>query len=258
MKSFKDSIEANNQAVALLGIDQDRNAMVLLRSTLSDVRDLFFAMEQEQANASFSNSTEHLQGIEDIENILNLSLSSISTDSDDNQHIKSPSSVSHDQVTTLLSVRLPRQSLCSSSSSQAEVYLQIYDSAFLLEKEETDGYVITSTILWNMALANHRRGIRLSLCSFLERALQMYKISLHLLSKSDNGYLYSILILGIYNNMAQVYSQLFHVGELVECIECLRKAIAKLEFDEENEDHTFFFLNVVFYLERELTLAPAA
>ena len=258
MSKFKAYVTANNDAVELLRKEEDRVAVDLLRLTLSDVKDVFSPAEASQAKTSLVDSTAHPEASPDIDNALNHSISSMSTVSEGDLVMKVTHSASHDQTKLGRVVRLPAPSLCPSMSSQAEIYLQMYNGIFVLEEGEEDGHIVASIILWNMAVANHRRGLRLGKGSSLERALELYKTSLYLLFKSLKGHCYALLRLGIYNNTAQVYSQLFRVAELVECVHYLRQAVAELDFDEESDDHSFFFLNVMFYSERELVLAPAA
>jgi len=156
--------------------------------------------------------------------------------------------------TSLKSVPVLSEAMFPRPSSQS--YLAMYDRALLISNHEQDRETVTACILYNMALANHARGLRYGRSSLLARALQLYKMSLDVLHPTSSGL--DLLCLACFNNAAQIYSQLFHRDEMRQCLECMRQILGNVQGIRDNDDYVLFYLNAMLYIGEELSLAPAA
>lgn len=261
------SIEINNKAVSCIQNGQSKEALELLRIVLADLKDQFAASDNNLFPVSSSRCTVPV--IDDFSSTPCVrpythvdSTFELSRTASYNSYEHGPDAMM-EAVQARSSIRpvpVLDDILLQQSIAKEECALCIYDQALLVSLEEQDGEVITSVILYNMALVNHNRGIHRGRTSFLSKALRLYKMSLDILLKSDcRSHSIDILLLALFNNAAQIYSQLFDLEEMRQCLDCMREVLASDPQESSESDQLgVFFLNTIFYPGEEFTLAPAA
>ena len=144
--------------------------------------------------------------------------------------------------------------------------------------DETENNIMTAIIVYNMALVHHMRGMSRGKSKHLEKAAQMYRMSLHMIRRatsedgcSSGGYEDSsdndnvevtLLLLANLNNLAQIHSH-FCLNDLMNSyVESMRVVLAECSGDSIAEsDYSWFFMNILFHHHqgrRAFAAAPAA
>jgi hypothetical protein len=164
-------------------------------------------------------------------------------------------------------LELPRQSVFSfqvwtSSLSHQDVPLILnYSCALAVFDYVQDKDLLTGVVLYNMALVNHCRAIELGISSLLSIALNLYKMAASILEiSSDVDASNQLVLLALYNNMAQIHAYQWSSKEVRVCIDKIRMLLStvSLEIFIDQQELEFFFLHTILHVEDQMNLAPAA
>ena len=247
-------ISMNNRAVELLHLGFPGEAIEILRTTLSHLKDSFFdgtihaaSKTQEVPQSLQQADVSKLQDSDS--SLMDYSMSEDSEDGDNCCFDK--------QESAIRSVPIPRESNSKGSPFQYEGYMNIYDRAFVLPGDEADTELVSAVVLFNMGLINQSRGIQLNKSYCLKRALELYKVSLQMYQRSKSEAFVDTLGLAILNNSAQIYFEMFAFDEMRQCLDCVREIIEESEGDVD-EDYSIFHLNAAVCTSDKLLHAPAA
>jgi hypothetical protein len=148
----------------------------------------------------------------------------------------------------------------TSSRSQDNPLILNYSRAFRIAHAVEDNGLLTSVVLYNMALVNHCRAIELGISSLLSISLNLYKMAASVLERSsDIDASNELVILAIYNNMAQIHACQWSSQEARECIGNVRMLLSTISAESfiDQEDFLFFSANTMLHVE-DMDLAPAA
>jgi hypothetical protein len=152
----------------------------------------------------------------------------------------------------------------------------IYDQALTISNSSQNDEVISATILYNVALLHHLKGIDQGKCVYLNKALRLYQTALVILARCDDDSLstssirhgITLLWLALLNNSAQIHLHLFQPECLDESLCYIRfilndasiiNAASSSRDDNEEGDYnyySFFFLNTMIC--SGFNIAPAA
>jgi hypothetical protein len=264
------NIFLNNEAVALLQVGSSREAMEILRVSLTDLKKQFLCRDS-CSTVTTSKSRTSDQGLREQQDLAHdaslpyIGGSSTSLFCEDGSLSNSSIDTSMDIIDddsykhSLESVPVLTDILLHRNKMNDDEYLSMYDRALLVSDDEQNREVLTAVILYNMALVNHGRGINLGRSKFIAKALKLYKLSLEVLLKSeDKERPVNLLLLAIFNNSAHIYSQFFNIEGMRQCLDCMRQVLSHAEGTTDSEDYIIFFMNALFTRGEELTLAPAA
>lgn len=241
--NFQEEIAMNNNAVALLQEGNTKEAIVVFKYALRRMREHF-------ATASLIES-EHQACNPVLGDIaaLDLSFSSIDTGCiEDDDDDKCSSEKPLFRAIPVLGFLQPSHETCTA----------IYDHALQISHEENDRDILTSVILFNLGLIYHSKGIYDCRSRCLSRALSFYQKAFQVLGSEKEAQL-GLLLLAIFNNTAHIFSYLFQLDEMHQCLQCMRDILADLEDIDSDTNLEFFYLNAIVYGARDLfSLAPAA
>jgi hypothetical protein len=147
-----------------------------------------------------------------------------------------------------------------SSLSQDAPLILNYSRCLTIVDDVEDKELLTSVILYNMALVNHCRAIELGISSLLSISLKLYKMAASVLeSTRDVDASNELVLLAIYNNMAQIHAYQWSSQDLRECIDKIRMLLSTVSAESfiSQEDFHFFSANTMLHVE-DMNLAPAA
>jgi hypothetical protein len=146
----------------------------------------------------------------------------------------------------------------TSSLSQDVPLILNYSRALTVFEDVTDKDLLTGVVLYNMALVNHCRAIELGISSLLSIALNLYKIAATVLER-DVDVSNELVLLALYNNMAQIHACQWSSQEVRVCIDKIRMLLSTVSAESfiEQEDFHFFSVNTLLHVE-DMNLAPAA
>ena len=135
----------------------------------------------------------------------------------------------------------------------------MFDRAFVVEEPGEDDELLVAIILYNMALLKH---ITSTSNASLQRSLHLYHIVLQVLEKSIQNSLpgaLDLLLMGTYNNMAQIYEQNFCEYETLRSMQAILDMLSeeRVVGSVAQEDYDLFQLNIVM-LKTNAVAAPAA
>jgi hypothetical protein len=148
----------------------------------------------------------------------------------------------------------------TSSLSQDVPLILNYSRALTVFDDVEDKDLLTGVVLYNMALVNHCRAIELGISSLLSIALNLYKIAASVLERfSGVDASNELVLLALYNNMAQIHACQWSSQEVRECIDNIRILLSTVSADSfiNQEDYQFFSVNTLLRVE-DMNLAPAA
>jgi hypothetical protein len=148
----------------------------------------------------------------------------------------------------------------TSSLSQDVPLILNYSRALAIAEDVKDKDLLTGVVLYNMALVNHCRAIELGVSSLLSIALNLYKIAATVLERScDVDASNELVLLALYNNMAQIHAYQWSSSELRVCIDNIRMLLDTVSAESfiEQEDFNFFSVNTLLHVEN-MCIAPAA
>jgi hypothetical protein len=150
----------------------------------------------------------------------------------------------------------------------------IYDRALNVSNSNQNDEVISATILYNMGLLHHLKGLDQGKCEYVNKALRLYQTALIILARCDNFLSASIcqsinlLRLALLNNSAQIHLHLFQREGLDESLYYIRfildnASITVLSSRDENQEdeyncYSFFLINAMICSGDLLNIAPAA
>jgi tetratricopeptide (TPR) repeat protein len=166
----------------------------------------------------------------------------------------------------------------SGSTPRDETLQPIYDRALTVSNSCQDDEVISATVLYNMALLHHLRGLDQGKSVSLDKALHLYQAALAILARCDLlestssiitcHHSINLLHLALLNNSAQIYLQLFQRQDLDESISYMRYILddtinsspcCREENEEDDGDfYSFFVMSVMICSGDLLNIAPAA
>jgi hypothetical protein len=158
---------------------------------------------------------------------------------------------------SVLSFQVQTSSL---SQSQDVPLIMNYSRALAIAEGVQDKELLTSVVLYNMALVNHCRAIELGISSLLSIALNLYKIAALLLERSrDIDASNELVFLALYNNMAHIHAYQWSSQEVRLCIDNIRMLLSTVSAESfiDQEDFHLFSLNTMLHVE-DINLAPAA
>jgi hypothetical protein len=148
----------------------------------------------------------------------------------------------------------------TSSLSQDAPLILNYSRALAIAEGVQDKELLTSVVLYNMALVNHCRAIELGISSLLSIALNLYKIASSVLERSrDIDASNELVFLALYNNMAHIHAYQWSSQEVRLCIDNIRMLLSTVSAESfiDQEDFHLFSLNTMLHVE-DINLAPAA
>jgi hypothetical protein len=135
-----------------------------------------------------------------------------------------------------------------------------YSRSLTIVDDVEDKELLTSVVLYNMALVNHCRAIELGTSGLLSISLNLYKMAASVLERSiDIDASNELVLMAIYNNMAQIHSYQWSSQEVRECIDNVRMLLSTVSAKSfiDQEDLHFFSANTMLHVE-DMNLAPAA
>jgi hypothetical protein len=234
------SIYLNNSAVASLRRGRPNEALELLSTALADLKD-----DVSDSDASTETHSKR-------------SSSSSSRDFNNEEDEYSSAmeiNVEQDQP-SVFSVPV-RTSTCAQCDHSLVLN---YSCALAIFDDVQDKELLIAVVLYNMALVHHCRAIERGISSLITTALNLYKIAASFIENardidSSNG----LLLLALYNNMAQIHASQFSLEETRVCIDRVRMLLSAVSAESfiEEEDYHFFFVNTMLQVE-DIALAPAA
>lgn len=288
------AVELNNRAVFHLQYEQPREAVSLLRSALTSMKDKFKPGEHcptTTASTSNSNSESLLptplllpkteakeDPLEQSVSHFNDSLSSLGSQIPDDFAFGSFSSLTSSEDDYIMmdmddedeprakpaikSVAVLSDMLMMQQESIDSSFILMFGRALTLDDNESNRELITAVVMYNMALIHHSRGISRGRTSYLCKAVNLYKMGLHIIQKIDPSAesQVGLLLLAVFNNLAQIYSHFFRLDKLRIYLSNMRGILAEegSPYAVGEDDYVWFFTNVMFYQGTELSIAPAA
>jgi hypothetical protein len=146
-----------------------------------------------------------------------------------------------------------------SSPTEEDSLIVMYTRALIVFPDVKDRELITGVCLYNMALVNHRRALARKTSSLLSIAHKLYDMAASIMENKDSTReSEDMLLLAVYNNLAQIHSTFFSPDEMSECLDKIRSLLTAVTDETIDEDeYTLFFINSTLQAE-DLTSAPAA
>jgi hypothetical protein len=126
-------------------------------------------------------------------------------------------------------------------------FLCIYKNAIAIAPEATNIEVVSATVMYNLGLVNHGRGLQRSNSKLIKRACKLYRIALSVLMQSSLPCIgLAILSMALLNNLAHIYSYSYEMSSMNECLRCLRNTLDYVEQAEgDNEAYSVFLVNSI-------------
>jgi hypothetical protein len=259
-------VALNNSAVTSLMRGRHKNALALLSKATAILKDHFATTEETSCSRSSSNETPlpHRQSElprfvpkSSAQHQSNLSSSPYSLSCNDEGNGCSSAME--------IVVERDQPSVCSlqvltSSLSQDVPLILNYSRALAIADDVQDRDLLTGVVLYNMALVNHCRAIEHGISSLLSISLNLYKIAATVLERSSYvDASNELVLLALYNNMAQIHAYQWSSPELRVCIDNIRMLLSTVSAETfiDEEDFHFFCVNTMLHVE-DINLAPAA
>jgi hypothetical protein len=263
-----DAMSSNDKGIWLLMEGRSQEAMSTFRTALTEVRSMF-------PSTPNGEDVDQMQGQEEHNEF-------------DGAHIDTDNYFTSKLV--VRSVQLASPSLARSSSHDLvpvggdDAILVMHDRIFqvcLVEESSMtnhwslfDRQLLASIVTYNMAVVCHRLGITNGFVSenYLSKALQLYKISCHIIHEQLNHEQYcevddddddstfiqpnchssiSLLLMAGYNNMAHISSLLYDIDEMECYLEDLRNVICDCNDEKiycpslDSEEYYVFLMNIM-------------
>jgi hypothetical protein len=241
-------IELNNTAVYVLQQGEYKQATDLLRAAIAGLKNCFIEHNNtEEVDLSESHSVNRKLDVPPSSS----SASSSASFNDDEMA---------DQKQGIIGVPLWTEESFAQKHDNSLIF--VYAQALVLAPIDHHRKVLTGVILYNMALVNHARAIQKGKSGLLLAALKFYVMAVSIVQGqndvADVKASSSLLLLALYNNMAQIYMSYSSSERMHQClgsIECLLAA-DKIEEVIDIDDYTFFLTNSM--LQLCVVAAPAA
>ena len=248
------AVKKNNEAVGQLEMGQLKDASVSLKQSITLLRDLVNASEQDEGRSSAAQmdteakeASPSVSFLQESNSVLDASFSSVNLDdymdlTEDNFKV----------VTGVSSVQI----LPGSTPEEASHHYSIYDHAFSINEAENRQDLICAVIFYNLALVQHKRNVHRgrNLCRVLALYERAAAVTQNLPFAEDSIIL---LFLAISNNMIQIHSTLFDRSSLEQCLERLQLLIDSRS-SEEDERFDFFVLSSICFGTDQNRCAPVA
>lgn len=175
-------------------------------------------------------------------------------------------SAPYDGGTSVISAQAD-EDLSASPSNYFSVYNQLF--AFKDLKAESLSwthrtFLTPAVILYNMGLTYHRLALKDIRTERYEQALYFYSLSIRIVEECINCGLYvsdfSLLQLALYNNMGFTNSHFFNENEAMACAGRLLATFASMDCSRllSKDEYVFYYMNLLFLLNRNPKFAPAA
>jgi hypothetical protein len=241
-------IDGNNTAVAFMQQGRYKQATDLLRTAIADLKNHCVVHNQ---RVGFSESTVNMKPY-----VSTSSSSASFNDDDKSSFIK----VDQQQCKRAI-VSVPLWSEESVALKNNESLIFVYAQALVLAHIDHHREVLIGVLLYNMALANHARAIDKNKSSLLMVALKLYGMAVAIVKgQSDAGVKSSsyLLLLALYNNMAQISLSCAFSEKLRQCLGNI-EALLHIDIIEQvidDDDYAFFATNAI--LQLRVIASPAA
>jgi hypothetical protein len=260
-------VALNNSAVTSLMRGRPKKALALLSAATAILND-HFADTKTPCSRSSYNETHLPHRQSQLPRFIskastqqpqpNLSSSPYSLPSDDEGNAYSSAmdiNVEQDQPSVVsFQVR-------TSSLSQDVPLILNYSRALAIVDGVEDKDLLTGVVLYNMALLKHCRAIELGISSLLSNSLNLYKMAAAVLERSsDVDTSNELVLLALYNNMAQIHAHQWSSPEVRVCVDNIRMLLSTVSAENSfigQEDFHFFCVNTMLHVE-DINIAPAA
>jgi hypothetical protein len=253
-------VALNNSAVAYLLSGRPKRALALLSKATTILKDHFADTEAPCPRSSPSRGHQlprfvYASSPQHQSNLSSSSSSRTCNGEGDGNSSAMEMDVEQDQPSVLsFQVR-------TSSLSQDVPLILNYSRALTVCEDVEDKDLLTGVVLYNMALVNHCRAIQLGISSLLSIALNLYKIAATVLERNtgDVDASNELVLLALYNNMAQIHACQWSSQDVRVCIDKIRMLLSTVSAESfiDEEDFHFFSVNTLLHVE-DMNLAPAA
>jgi hypothetical protein len=261
-------IEMNNMAVCALQHGRPKKAHDLLSTALSSIKDHFAKRQQEVVQKStmptppglpapsppLSVETSPLQ-LQIPICVSSLSLGTEFGSSDDDRSFGMDTEEDNElKVPSVFSVT------GGVVSSLNDGLVLNYNKSLMVLHSLNDLDVLTSVVLYNIAIVKHGRAMERGSSTLLTEALRFYKMATHVIkSKQDIDRASDYVLLVSYHNMAHIYSSRFCPAEMSGCFDAARFLLAQESTQQFlDEDDMEFFAMGVLLDDHKIQFAPAA
>jgi hypothetical protein len=244
-------VALNNSAVTSLLDGRPKKALAMLSTATAYLKDHFADTRKAPCFRSSSNETPlpHRQS-----ELPRFASESSCNDEGDKYSSAMKVNVERDQP-SVLSFQLRTSSL-----SQDVPLILNYSRALTIADDVEDKELLANVVLYNMALVNHCQAIELGISRLLSIALNLYKMAASVLeSTRDIDASNELVLLALYNNMAQIHAYQWSSQEVRVCIDNIRMLLSTVSAESfiDEEDFLFFSVNTMLHVE-DINLAPAA
>jgi len=232
--------DSNNRAIQLLRDGQVTASMEILLQAVAEIKDLL----------SKEGLSTHSESAAPSVNELPLPRKEMKMANEQHHQPRNRSCLS--------AVGIPKREMQNQDDAMG-----LYDRPFLLNGSE--GFpreLVCCTLLFNLALTNHLRGMEEQNIRFIKSALRLYEIGAEVLLQSDEWSKGAhLLLLTCYNNIAHGYASLCIVDDYTNEIQHALVETLHHHWTSfiDEDDYAFFYLNIlVCEGGRGVLLAPAA
>ena len=152
-----------------------------------------------------------------------------------------------------------------------ENFFSVFDHVFVLSTDLSENdlvasaeaeNVVSASLLYNIGLALHKKGLAAGSSQDLQLALNMYRKAGSLVQFTDQERTGQTLLvfLAILNNMAHIYAEMMDIKQMGDCIDAIKMM---LECDEchatlGESEYIFFVWSSFLIPEEHVWLSPAA
>jgi hypothetical protein len=260
-------VALNNSAVTSLLRGRPKRALALLSAATAILKD-HFADTKVQRSRSALNETP----VPHRQSPLPRCISNASTQPYQSNLSSSPYSLPSDdegsEYTSAMEINAEQDQpsvisfqVRTSSLSQDAPLILNYSCTLAIADGIEDKDLLTSVVLYNMALVNHCRAIELGISSLLSNSLSLYKMAASILERScDVDASNELVLLALYNNMAQIHAYQWSSPEVRVCVDNIRVLLSTVSAEKSfisQEAFHFFSVNAMLHVE-DINIAPAA
>jgi tetratricopeptide (TPR) repeat protein len=252
--SSADPLDLNNLAVSVLQSRRYDEALHLLDAAWS-VETLMEEAHQNIANCALFAAAPSLQ----------FAMNSLASKVYENRQpaiCSAPADISSTSVSVLDDLDL---------TASPSNYFSMYNRAFILKKEKVQAlslaersHLVPAILLYNMGLVFIKMGLQAVDGSHYVRAFNLYRLALGIVEKNLNSSLhmsdFSLLQLALYNNIGFINSHFFEDKEAMVCAGRMLATFASMDCSQllSKEEYVFYYMNLLFLLNRNPIFAPAA
>jgi hypothetical protein len=260
-------VAVNNNAVTSLLDGRPKKALAMLSTATAFLKDHFADTRKAPCFRSSSNETPLPHRQSELSRFASESSTQHQSNLSSSKSSLASCNDEGDKYSSAMKVNVERDQpsvlsfqLRTSSLSQDVPLILNYSRALTIADDVEDKELLASVVLYNMALVNHCQAIELGISRLLSIALNLYKMAASVLERySDIDASNELVLLALYNNMAQIHAYQWSSQEVRVCIDNIRMLLsnvsAKRFIDE--EDFLLFHINTVLLVE-DIHLAPAA